>query len=525
MTGKISRALRPGPVPVALIGIGGVGKSTLAAAACRLRRVRRRFRDGITWVEYGPGQDPLVLLADLARRIGLPEQESRFATVPQGRDRIGEVLRGKRFLIALDNVWERAPLDAVMGLVPAGAVMFTSRQADLALTFSAIRITVDELTQDQALALLSRWIGRSGGELAPQAQTLRIRVASLARAITSRWSSQAPGDLPPEARTLCTRVGNLALGVAMAGAMVAQGRSIPNVLALIEEDLNRIQAEMDPRYAHRTLRAAIEASISDLPDASQQQYEQLAVFAGRGPFTREAAAALWQPEMSEADMADLLADLTGRSLLSDAGNGRYAAHDLQYDVLRQRLGATGLATANRRLLDGFRALYPYGWASLVTDPYLAGALAGHLHDAGLNDELEGLFANEAWIEARLAQGQLPGLVADFEDFAVRPRSQQIGKAIRLSAQILADDPSQLRGQLVGRLLDSTDPGVALWVNLAGRQQSAGSMAGSDHSCAHSCGPEKGGRLLRPRSHFDGGQPRRHGGNGQCRWPHAGVEHE
>jgi hypothetical protein len=37
--------------PVALTGIGGAGKSTLAAGACGDRRVRRRFRDGLTWLE------------------------------------------------------------------------------------------------------------------------------------------------------------------------------------------------------------------------------------------------------------------------------------------------------------------------------------------------------------------------------------------------------------------------------------------------------------------------------------------
>ena len=79
--------------PVALTGMGGAGKSTLAAGACGDRRVRQQFRDGVTWLEAAPGQDPVTLLDDLGRRLGLPESESGFTTVAQGRDKLAAMLR------------------------------------------------------------------------------------------------------------------------------------------------------------------------------------------------------------------------------------------------------------------------------------------------------------------------------------------------------------------------------------------------------------------------------------------------
>src|SRR5258708_37437943 len=173
----------------------------------------------------------------------------------------------------------------MIGLTPAGGVLFTTRQVSLAVTFAGPRMYADELAQKKAIELL-------GG-----------------------WMCQSVGEVPPEARALCTRVGNLALGVAMAGSMIAQGRSIADVLTLIEKDLNRVRAEMDPAYAYRTLSAAIEAGISDLPDTSQRHYEQLAVFDGHGPFTREAAAALWQADMAAAHPGDLPRRVARRSLL------------------------------------------------------------------------------------------------------------------------------------------------------------------------------------------------------------------
>ncbi len=426
-------ALRAEDGPVALTGIGGAGKSTLAAGACGDRRVRRRFRDGMTWLVAGAGQDPVALLGDLARRLGLPESKSGFTTVVQGRDEIAAVLRNKRMLVVVDNVWERGPLDALVGLAPGWTVLFTTRLPELAVTFGAVQIRVDELTQSQALELLGRWTG------------------------------QAPTQLPAGARTLCTQVGHLALGVAMAGAMVAQGRSFADVAALIEHDLTRVNADLDPEYPYRTLLAAIEVGISDLPETAQQRYLQLAVFAGRGPFPREAAAALWRPELAAAEVSDQLAEFTGRSLLTTAGDGWYAAHDLQYDVLKRRLGPERLAAAHAQLLDGYRVRYPTGWAVAVADAYLARSLASHLREADCDRELQALLADVAWIQGRVANGQLPGVLADF-NYSDDLLDRQIARALRLSAQILAADPRQVRGQLAGRLLGHPDPAVVAWAS-------------------------------------------------------------
>jgi len=236
---------------VALTGPGGTGKSTLAATACRDPRVRQRFRNGIAWLEAGRGQDPVALLGDLARRLGLPGSESGFTTVKQGCGTLAHQLLGKRVLVAVDNVWERGPLDALAGLASGCSVMFTTRLRELATTFGATTIPVDKLTQDQALELLGRWTG------------------------------QAHAELSADARALCTRLENLALGVAMAGAMVANGGSFSDVLALIEQDLPQVRADLDPKYPYPSLLAAIEAGISDLPGADQQRYAQVAVFAGR----------------------------------------------------------------------------------------------------------------------------------------------------------------------------------------------------------------------------------------------------
>ena len=299
-----------------------------------------------------------------------------------------------------------------------------------------------QLTRDQALELLNRWIG--------QDQHVLSEVAD----------------------TLCARLGNIALGVAMAGAMVANGRSMNSLLALIERDLTLVRADLDPHYQHRTLFAAIEAGISDLPESSRNRYEQLAVFADRCPFPVDAALALWQPELSEVETDELLAEFSSRSLLTAEGNGWYAAHDLQFDVLKRRIGDQQLIAAHGRLLDGYRQRYPGGWPLSAADHYLANELVGHLYDADRNNELRKLLIDVDWIQARLAHGQIPELLADYR-YANDVLTIQILRALRLSASVLASDVKQVRGQLAGRLLGYPDRVVATWASGLAHGQGGG----------------------------------------------------
>lgn len=148
------RALGGGARVVALAGFGGAGKSTLAAAVCRDRRWwrHRRFR-AVTWLKAGPGTDPVALLTELARRLGIPDPG--YASVDQARDAVADVLTKRRLLIVLDNVWTRSPLDAVLDLAPGCPVLFTTRITELVTTAGATDVGVDRLTDRQALQILA----------------------------------------------------------------------------------------------------------------------------------------------------------------------------------------------------------------------------------------------------------------------------------------------------------------------------------------------------------------------------------
>jgi NB-ARC domain len=214
--------------------MGGAGKSALAAVACWDRRVLSRFRDGVTWLDAGGSRDPVALQGDLARRLGMPSAEASFTEAGQGRDVLSAALSRRRLLIVVDNVRDRHPVDALIGLGPGCPVLFTTRRRDLAVVFGAAEIEVDELAQEQALCLLGQWTGQPDREQAGEA-----------------------------AVRLCARLGNLPLAITVAGAMVARGHTLANVAALIEQDLELAQADLDPKYRYATRKCRSEARSPD----------------------------------------------------------------------------------------------------------------------------------------------------------------------------------------------------------------------------------------------------------------------
>ena len=384
----------------------------------------------------------MELLATLAHRLGMSDTAMSFASVEQGRKLLQPMLLGKRLLVVVDNVSERPLLDAVRDLTPACTVLFTTRLPELAGMVKASQIVVDRLSHDQSLELLGSWTG------------------------------QAPATFPPEAQQLCTESGEMPLSVALAGGMVASGRSFMAALDSVKPFPGWPDAGSDPSYQVRTVFRVIEAGIAALPKTAQTRYEELAVFAGRGPFPADAAQALWYRDLPDAAAHRLLAELTGRALLTARGEGWYVAHDLQYEVLKGRLGDDGLATAHAQLLDGYRIRYPKGWNESAGDRYLAPNLASHLHDAHLSGELRAVLTDTEWIQARLTHGRTHELIRDYR-YAGDPLTRQIMRTLRVSATSLTANPALIRSHLADRLLSHPDPGITAWAaGLTGSTDSA-----------------------------------------------------
>ncbi|WP_354644603.1 AfsR/SARP family transcriptional regulator [Kitasatospora camelliae] len=283
------------PAVVAVAGMGGVGKTTLAVHIAQ--RVTHRFPDGQLYVNLrGARPDPVepaAVLARFLRSLGvaenaLPEQVDERAAMYRS------LLAERRVLIVLDDARDDAQLRPLLPGSEHSAVLVTSR-ARLPGLAPTRQVDLDVLDPDEALALFARIAGPHRVHAEPQA-----------------------------AREVLAACCHLPLAIRIVAARAA---AHPDWTL----------ADLCHRLADRRQRLA-ELSLHDLAvDACfQLSYDQLSPPAARAfrllavPETADlslpaAAAAL---ELAEPTLLDLLDGLVHAGLLETPAPDRYAYHDL-----------------------------------------------------------------------------------------------------------------------------------------------------------------------------------------------------
>jgi WD40 repeat protein len=414
------------PVSVlGLHGMGGVGKTVLAAALANDPDVVRSFPHGVFWFTLGRETSP-------ERLKGLQEQwieelsgvRSVPADLEQGKDRLRALLRERACLLVLDDVWDAEPAEALAVLGRMGKLLLTTRNERVARRLGAEPDPIGELPPAEGLSLLARYAG------------------------------SARDALPPEAREVAGECGYLPLALAMAGSMV-RGRPPDrwrNVLQRFRRaDLDAIEA-LFPGTPHRTLLRAIEVSVQALPEATAARYLDLAVFPEDSAIPEAALGAYFAPAgLGGEAVQDLVDDIVDASLARRDGEGRIRLHDLQHDYVRRRAG--DLTPLHERLLAGYRRAAGGGWHTGPDDGYLYQHLAHHLAAAGRRPELRALLLHPGWLTARLRAHGAQDLLGDFGELGVTedPPLRLLRDALRLSSHVLTGQPEQLAAQLLGRL--------------------------------------------------------------------------
>ncbi len=424
---------------IALVGMGGSGKTVLAAQLARDPDIRRVFRQEVIWIELG--KTPLVACqARLAAALGDKGQD--FPDHVSAQAHLRGLLADRACLIVLDNVRHRDDLEAFDVLGPRGRLLFTTRDADLAESY----------TRDDGLV---RHIG--------------FLSSNQARTLLAEWAGLDADTLPPEAGEVLEKCGGLPLAIAMSGAMV-QGHPErwPSLLRKFEKArIDRI-ARWLPGYDYPNLLVALDVGVEDLDTAylerglsdARDRYLDLAVFSGWGTVPESALAALWTSADVEDDEVEDYADLfAGRSLATwDTDERRLDLHDLQMDYVANRARGR-LRELHARLVDGYARHCPAGWASGPDDGYFFQHLPHHLAQADRGDELRALLTDAMWIRAKLKAAGVVSLVTDYNLVPDELSLQLVGEGLRLSARALARDPDHLESQLLGRLADQDDPTV------------------------------------------------------------------
>ena len=319
---------------VALVGMGGVGKTTLATHAAHT--LRTHFADGVLWAHAGVST-PLDILQSWARAFGydysgLRDVESCAAT-------LRSTLAEKQLLLILDNV---DSAQAVRPLFLGGkhcAFLLTTRSEDVAVALGSQVLPLTELAPTEGVQLLTNLLGQA------------------------RVDSE-----PADAATICQLVHHLPLAVEIVGQLLAARGRRP--LAQMAQRLQDVQYRLDLQISDRDVRTSFLVSWEALDGVHRRVFTQLALFGGRS-FTAAALAAILEDEVEA--VAEQLDTLVARSLVSAVEGDRYRQHPLLADFAREQLGdapapwqrfATSQLEFARRHQQAFAALEPE-WDNLM----------------------------------------------------------------------------------------------------------------------------------------------------------------
>jgi DNA-binding SARP family transcriptional activator/predicted ATPase len=282
---------------VTLLGMGGVGKSSLAMQIARTHN--GIYRDGVFFV-------PLIGVNDapgaIAVAIGQP--------APDAGTRLAELLRNKQILLVLDNfehlVESSDGLTDVLAAAPGLQILVTSRER--------LRLREESVYMLEGLSF-----PQEGENDLPDPRVFDALALFETRAAQIDPRFRLTRNILPDVLEICRLVEGLPLAIELAASAVSDRSCAEVALALSQTFGTLLPALRNFPARHRSLRAVFEHTWNILSTQEQRQLVELSVFLGG--FSAEAALIVTGTPTPK------LADLAAKSLLRRDMDGRYALHE------------------------------------------------------------------------------------------------------------------------------------------------------------------------------------------------------
>ena len=423
-------------ITTAIHGAGGFGKTALAIELCHDERVREHHPDGILWTTMGEEVDDAGRLARVRDLIRwwTEKDPPAFETVSAAGAHLRQELGDKRVLLVVDDVWRPADVTPFQGLGPRAALLLTTRD-NRTLPSESAKFHVDAMEVPEAVRLLA---------------------------------SGLPDGTGIDLRELATRLGEWPLLLKIVNRQLRKliqddGLSLEQALQEVNEALDAegltVFDREDLESRGQAVARTVGASLRRLAGEDVSRFEQLAIFPENKDIPLRVLEKLWGlGSILTKILCDRLHDLS-LLLRFDRQTGTIRLHHVIRAYLLKK-GGGHMHKWHRSLLDACRPANGH-WPDLLQDEsYLWNHLIHHLLGAGQSDLCRSLLLDFHYLRSKLCATDVNALFADYSPFAENNEELRlVQNALGLSAHVLARNPAELPGQLLGRLLDRQETGI------------------------------------------------------------------
>ena len=434
-----------GNLTVALKGPGGFGKTTLATDLIRDPEIRQLF-PGIAWLNVGETPRSVELLRNLIFQCRGTEAKTGYIDeVKLELVQIFNEFDGK-ILVVLDDVWTEHDAYTLRRVHPNVCYLITSRIEASLLNTTESKILIDESDKATCQDIFC--------------STLPDQVI-------------IPEDVLEQIRHLVvTRLGCWPLLINLVASDLAGQLNKKKPLKAALRDINdrlteegledfdeNLTNEAKAEHRRKSVRLTITSSLRKLGAEDASRYESLGIFPGDVSIPITTLASLWNLVPRKADR--LARSFDDQSLLryeppveteEVSQPAAIRLHDVFRNYLEEKLSQKPYE------VDRLHTSLLISWGNLyeLPDAYAWRFLSLHLDRGHQLHRLSDLLISYKWLKAKFLATDAIALRSDTECFPHRRDLMLIGRALTQSLQILAQDKTQLKPQLYGRLFSLDD---------------------------------------------------------------------